>query len=46
MTPAVRCRVVLDNDWSGDPDGLVALAHHLLSPANRVVTDQFEPCGT
>jgi purine nucleosidase len=32
-----RCRVVLDNDWSGDPDGLVALAHHLLSPANRVV---------
>ena len=32
-----RCRVVADNDWSGDPDGLVALAHHLLSPANRVV---------
>jgi hypothetical protein len=32
-----RCRVVLDNDWSGDPDGLLALAHHLLSPANRVV---------
>jgi inosine-uridine nucleoside N-ribohydrolase len=33
----VRCRVIVDNDWSGDPDGLVALAHHLLSPANRVV---------
>jgi len=32
-----RCRVVVDNDWSGDPDGLVALAHHLLSPTNRVV---------
>jgi purine nucleosidase len=32
-----QCRVVLDNDWSGDPDGLVALAHHVLSPANRVV---------
>ena len=32
-----RCRVVLDNDGAGDPDGLVALAHHLLSPANRVV---------
>ncbi|MCZ2848809.1 nucleoside hydrolase [Modestobacter sp. VKM Ac-2978] len=32
-----RCRVVLDNDWNGDPDGLVALAHHLLSAANRVV---------
>ena len=31
------CRVIVDNDWSGDPDGLVALAHHLLSPANRVV---------
>jgi purine nucleosidase len=34
---AERCRVIVDNDWSGDPDGLVALAHHLLSPANRVV---------
>jgi purine nucleosidase len=33
---AERCRVVIDNDWAGDPDGLVALAHHLLSPANRV----------
>ena len=37
LTVRARCRVVLDNDWSGDPDGLVALAHHLLSPANRVV---------
>ena len=38
-----RCRVVVDNDWSGDPDGLVALAHHLLSPANHVaaVTSSF-----
>jgi inosine-uridine nucleoside N-ribohydrolase len=33
---AVQSRVVVDNDWSGDPDGLVALAHHLLSPTNRV----------
>ena len=32
-----RCRVIIDNDWSGDPDGLVALAHHLLSQSNRVV---------
>ena len=32
-----QCPVVVDNDWSGDPDGLVALAHHLLSPTNRVV---------
>ena len=30
-------RVVVDNDYAGDPDGLVALAHHLLSPTNRVV---------
>lgn len=32
-----RCRVLVDHDWAGDPDGLVALAHHLLSPGNRVV---------
>ncbi len=25
-------RVILDNDWAGDPDGLVQLAHHLLCP--------------
>ncbi|WP_345801350.1 nucleoside hydrolase [Microbacterium sp. AZCO] len=30
------CRVVIDNDWAGDPDGLVALAHHLLSPSNEL----------
>jgi purine nucleosidase len=34
---AEQSRVVVDNDWSGDPDGLVALAHHVLSPTNRVV---------
>ena len=33
---SVQSRVIVDNDWSGDPDGLVALAHHLLSPTNRV----------
>ena len=33
-----RCRVVVDNDYAGDPDGLVGLAHHLLSPSNRVTT--------
>ena len=37
MNISPRCRVVIDNDWAGDPDGLVALAHHLLSPANEVV---------
>jgi purine nucleosidase len=26
-------RVIADNDFSGDPDGLIQLAHHLLSPA-------------
>lgn len=38
-----HCRVIVDNDYQGDPDGLVALAHHLLSPANRVtaVTSSF-----
>jgi inosine-uridine nucleoside N-ribohydrolase len=40
---AVRSRVVVDDDRAGDPDGLVALAHHLLSPTNRVdaVTSSF-----
>jgi purine nucleosidase len=28
-----RARVIIDNDLSGDPDGLVQLAHHLLSPS-------------
>ncbi|GAA1435429.1 hypothetical protein GCM10009616_32520 [Microlunatus lacustris] len=31
VTP--RLRVVVDNDFSGDPDGLVQLAHHALSPS-------------
>lgn len=30
-------RVIVDNDFAGDPDGLVALAHQLLSPKARVV---------
>lgn len=28
-----RIRIISDNDYSGDPDGLVQLAHHLLSPS-------------
>jgi len=32
LVPA-RARVIVDNDFSGDPDGLVQLAHHLLSPS-------------
>lgn len=31
-----RCRVVVVNDIAGDPDGLFALAHALLSPAAEV----------
>jgi hypothetical protein len=29
-------RVIVDNDFGGDPDGLAALAHQLLSPKTRV----------
>lgn len=28
-------RVIIDNDFAGDPDGLVALAHQLLTPKTR-----------
>lgn len=31
--PGPRIRVISDNDYSGDPDGLVQLAHLLLSPS-------------
>jgi hypothetical protein len=43
LTVSPLCRVIVDNDYQGDPDGLVALAHHLVSPANRVtvVTSSF-----
>ena len=29
-------RVIVDNDFAGDPDGLAALAHQLLSPKTQV----------
>lgn len=29
--------MIIDNDFAGDPDGLVQLAHHLLSPAVEIV---------
>lgn len=35
---ATRYRVISDNDYSGDPDGLYQLAHALLSPTIDVVT--------
>lgn len=31
-----RIRVIIDNDFGGDPDGLFQLAHQLLSPSNEV----------
>jgi purine nucleosidase len=31
-----RYRIIIDNDFGGDPDGLFALAHHLLSPSVEV----------
>lgn len=33
---APRARVIIDNDFSGDPDGLVQLVHHLLSPSVEI----------
>ncbi|WP_245810374.1 nucleoside hydrolase [Brachybacterium massiliense] len=30
---APQRRLIIDNDFAGDPDGLVQLAHHLLSPS-------------
>ncbi len=49
-----RLRVISDNDYGGDPDGLVQLAHLLLSPSVEVpfaisshlrVDDPFDPSG-
>ena len=49
-----RFRVVSDNDYGGDPDGLYQLAHHVLSPSVDVrlvigshlaVDDPFDPSG-
>jgi len=34
VTP--RQRVIIDNDFSGDPDGLFQLAHHLASPSIEI----------
>lgn len=31
-----RCRIIIDNDFSGDPDGLFQLVHHLLSPSVEI----------
>ncbi|MBV6642863.1 MAG: nucleoside hydrolase [Cyclobacteriaceae bacterium] len=31
-----NCRVIIDNDFGGDPDGLFDLAHQLISPSTDV----------
>ncbi|MCU1445205.1 MAG: Twin-arginine translocation pathway signal protein [Cryobacterium sp.] len=31
-----RARIIIDNDFSGDPDGLVQLVHHVLSPSVEI----------
>ena len=36
LTVRPRMRLILDNDFSGDPDGLFQLAHHLRSPSVEV----------
>ena len=47
-----RMRVIVDNDFSGDPDGLFQLAHFLMSPSVEIraiigshlrVNDGFDP---
>lgn len=47
-----RARVIVDNDFSGDPDDLFQLVHHLLSPSVEIVLivgshlpvgDHFDP---
>ncbi|WP_182113119.1 MULTISPECIES: nucleoside hydrolase [unclassified Actinotalea] len=34
--PAARSRVIIDNDFSGDPDDLFQIVHHVLSPAVEI----------
>jgi inosine-uridine nucleoside N-ribohydrolase len=50
-----RMRVIVDNDFSGDPDGLFQMAHLLLSPSVEIrgiigshlsVKDGFDPSTT
>lgn len=36
-TQKPRMRVISDNDYAGDPDGLMQLAHHALSPSVDLV---------
>jgi purine nucleosidase len=49
-----RMRIIIDNDFGGDPDGLFQLVHHLLSPSVDIRAiigshlkpgDGFDPSG-
>lgn len=49
-----RARVIIDNDFAGDPDDLYQLVHHLLSPSVEIplivashlrADDPFDPSG-
>jgi inosine-uridine nucleoside N-ribohydrolase len=43
IAQTATARVIVDNDFAGDPDGLVALAHQLLSPRTRTVMVTSSP---
>lgn len=43
IAQAASSRVIVDNDFAGDPDGLVALAHQLLAPTARTVLVTSSP---
>jgi purine nucleosidase len=43
---SARYRVISDNDYAGDPDGLIQLAHHALCPSvqlTAVIGSQLKP---
>ncbi len=55
FTVVPRMRVIIDNDFSGDPDGLFQLVHHALSPSVDIRAvigshlrpdDPFDPSDT
>jgi purine nucleosidase len=54
MTSRARVRVIVDNDFAGDPDDLFQLAHHVLCPSVEIpfvigshlrAGDPFHPGG-
>lgn len=43
LRQAPKARIIVDNDFAGDPDGLIALAHQLGSKAARTVLVTSSP---